>query len=131
MLRLAASNVEICPCCGQKIVVYKHKLNRTLISALVKLWEHNGEGKAADLGLNNSQFANFQKLAYFKLVAKKGSTYVLTDEGRMFLKNQLEVPSVVYTKNGVPTKYEEWKYANQIEDFIQVKEEWQAQARRA
>lgn len=128
MLKLANSNVEVCPCCGQKIVVYKHKLNKTLISSLVKLWEHNGEGKAADLGLTNSQFANFQKLTYFGLVDKNNSIYILTEKGRLFLKNLEKVPSVVYTKNAIPIKYEDYKYASEIKDFIQVKEEWQNQA---
>lgn len=126
---MAANNIEICPCCGQKIVIYKHKLNKTLIKALVKLWEHGGQGKASELGLNNSEFTNFQKLTYFSLVDKNGSTYILTYKGRMFLKNQLMVPTVVYTKNAIPVKYEEEKYAGDIEDYIQVKEEWQEQAR--
>ena len=124
------NKVEICPCCGQKSVTYKHKLNKVLIVDLLKLWEHNGIGRADELGLTNSQFANMQKLQYFKLVDKKGSTYILNQLGRDFLKNRVQVPSAVYTKNGIVVDQDEPVFGYQIRDYITTKEEWLQQASR-
>lgn len=38
------ANVKTCPMCGQRIAIYKHKLNKVLISALFKLRDHSGIG---------------------------------------------------------------------------------------
>lgn len=120
--------VEICPCCGQKIVVYKHKLNKVLLSALFKLYDNDGRGRADELGLTNSQFANMQKLRYFDLVDKEGRVYVLNQLGLDFLRGRVKVPSAVYTRNNVVVDQDEPIFVSQIQDYAQVKEEWEEQA---
>ena len=120
--------VETCPMCGQRIATYKHKLNRVLISALFKLREHGGTGKIDNLSLTHSEFANMQKLRYFGLVDKEGCIYILNELGRKFLENKAKVPSEVYTKHGKLIGTSDMVYANEVDAYVQVKEEWQNQA---
>ena len=60
-IKMSNSKVEICPHCGQKMVTYRHKLNKVLISALLKLQQAGGKGTVDNLGLTHSEFANMQK----------------------------------------------------------------------
>ena len=68
------AEVEICPCCGQKIVEYKHNLNKVLASGLYKLYK-NGACKLKELELTYSEF---EILVLF-----------LKNQGRVFTRNQL------------------------------------------
>ncbi len=122
------SENAVCPFCGQKIVTYKHRLNKVLISALFKLRENGGRGKVNDIGLSHSEFANMQKLQYFGLVEKDGSVYILNELGKLFLENKAKVPSVVFTKHGKLVGTSDMSFANEINAYVQVKEEWQKQA---
>lgn len=121
------NKTETCPICGQKIVIYKHKLNKVLISALFKLREHGGKGKANSLGLTHSEFANIQKLRYFGVVEKEGCVYILNELGRMFLDNRAKIPSAVFTRNGNLIETSDMVYAKDVEAYVQIKEEWQGQ----
>ena len=122
--------VEVCECCGQKIVEYKHKLNKTLLSALWKLYyAKDQKGSLKELDLTHNEFANFQKLQYFGLVRKdRGSVWVMTDKGEDFVNRYGKAPSAVYTKNGVVVNKDEEIYINKVKGYIEVKEEWQEQA---
>lgn len=122
------ANAETCPMCGQRIATYKHKLNKVLISALFKLRDHGGKGKIDNLGLTHSEFANMQKLRYFGLVDKEGCIYILNELGRKFLENKAKVPAEVYTKHGQLIGTSNMVYANQVDAYVQIKEEWKAQA---
>ena len=121
--------VEICPHCGRKMVTYRHKLNKVLLIALFKLMANGGTGRADELGLTNSQFANMQKLRYFGLVDKDKRVYILNDLGREFLAGRAQVPKAVYTRFNAVVDQEDPIYINQVEDYVQVKEEWEDQAR--
>ena len=120
--------VEICPCCGQKIVIYKHKLNKVLLETLFKLRAFGGSGRADEIGLTNSQFANMQKLRYFGLVDKDNRVYILNQLGRDFLNNQARVPAAVYTRNNIVVDQDEPIYISQVKDYVQIKDEWLEQA---
>lgn len=122
------ANTEICPMCGQRITTYKHRLNKVLISALFKLRDHGGKGKVDNLGLTHSEFANMQKLRYFGLVDKDRNFYILNELGEKFLNGSARVPSVVYTKHGVVVGADEFLSANEIDSYVQAKEDWQKQA---
>ena len=61
------NNVFICPTCGTKIVEYKHSINKTLVSCLHRLNALGGRARLDKMQLDNTQFANFQKLRYFGL----------------------------------------------------------------
>lgn len=125
---MSNNKVEICPHCGQKMVTYRHKLNKVLISALLKLQQAGGKGKVDNLGLTHSEFANMQKLRYFGLVDKDRNNYILNELGEHFLNGTARVPSVVYTKHGVVVGADNFASAGEIDCFVQAKEEWQKQA---
>ena len=95
-------NVTICPCCGQKIVEYKHNFNVVLLNGLRYLEAAGGISTLHDMNettkMNVSEYANFQKLQYFGLVTKDGPVYMLTDRAKAFLKGKGGCPSYVVTR---------------------------------
>ena len=96
-------NVEVCPCCGHKTVVYKHKLNEVLVAGLKALHAAGGSATVRELseaGAPYSVTANFQKLRYFGLVEKHGRVYSLTSLGSGFLTGAAAAPAWAQTKNG-------------------------------
>lgn len=123
-------NIEVCPCCNQKIVTYKHKLNKGLCNALWKLHKAGGVGKLKELNLTNNEFGNFQKLAYFGLVFKKTSNWYITSKGIDFITGEGKAPEAVYTKNNVIIGEDIEIYKYQVKGYYEGKEEWQEQARR-
>lgn len=126
------ANVEHCPLCGQKVVQYKHNINKVLINALWKLQCAGGKGKLKELGLNNSEFANFQKLKYFELVEKRDiddkSIYHITQKGTDFLAESGTCPEYVITKCKEIIDVGNEIYISSVKDYAQTKEQWQSQA---
>lgn len=100
-----------CPHCGASMIIHKQTLSRGLVQSLIKfkqaVLKHNRNSIHLDeIGLNQNQFNNFQKLRYFGLVAKfvdpetkknVAGYWLLTKRGNLFLKNELAVPCSVYT----------------------------------
>ena len=110
------------------MVTYKHKLNRVLLNDLFKLRACGGSGRADELGLTNSQFANMQKLKYFGLIDKDKRVYILNDLGIAFLEGEAKVPRAVYTRFNEVVDQEDPIYIYQVENYAQAKEEWEEQA---
>lgn len=114
--------VEICPCCGQKVVAYKHLFNKVLLSDLELLNKVGGVSSLRDIfdtyEMTSSQFANFQKLRYFGLVSKEGNIYSLTPRARAFLDGTGAIPSYAVTKFG--ELVEEGPYVKIDGSFIPV-----------
>lgn len=128
---MSRENVKICPCCGRKIVEYKHKLNAVLVSGLVMLHRAGGMATLSELDLDVSRNNNFQKLKYFGLAEKvEGSRlYTITDYGRRFLAGQASVPSEVYTIDGRVVRIGfENVFVSDIDIPVQYREEWEEQA---
>ena len=125
------NNVVYCPECGQKIVDYKHNINRTLISCLWHLHNAGGLARLDKLKLDNTQFTNFQKLRYFHLVVATGkhSEWQITRLGTEFLQGRKRIPRFVITRNAA-TKLvsDELVYVYEVKDCVSFKVEWQAQA---
>lgn len=100
-----------CPHCGASMMIHKQTLSKGLVKSLIKLkqavFKFNRNSIHLDeIGLNQNQFNNFQKLRYFGLVAKYqdpdtkknvAGYWLLTKRGNLFLKNELAVPCSVYT----------------------------------
>lgn len=122
--------VQICPCCGRKIVKYKHKLNFVLIRGLAALKNAGGTATLKELKLDVSANNNFQKLKYFGLVEKlDGSTiYQLTEAGELFLLGKSRAPEEVYTVDGNVVEIGESISINEVEVPVQYREEWEYQA---
>lgn len=125
------SNVYLCPTCGQKVVSYKHNLNKTLVSCLRKLYMAGGHSRLDKLQLDNTQFTNFQKLRYFGLAFTTGQhgEWHITNTGRAFLAGRVQVSQHVITRNAlVIQKSVEQVYIHDIKDCVSYKVEWQEQA---
>ena len=125
------NNVSICPACGQKIVEYKHGLNRTLISCLWHLGSAGGRARLDKMGLDNTQFTNFQKLRYFHLVVPTGqhSEWQITRDGVEFLQGRRRIPRFVITRNArVVRQSEELVFVHEVKDCVVFRVEWQEQA---
>lgn len=96
--------MTVCEKCGAKTVTYHHRLNKGLVGALVSLYEASGTipAKKSSLDLTPVQYANFQKLRYWKLVARAdaGMWYV-TEKGKDFILGGY-IKKSVWTYRGEP-----------------------------
>lgn len=125
------NNVSVCPTCGQKIVEYKHGLNKTLISCLWSLYRAGGLARLDKLRLDNTQFTNFQKLRYFRLVISTGqhNEWQITRDGVEFLQARKHVPKFVITRNArVIRQSDELVFVQEVKDCVEFRVSWQEQA---
>lgn len=126
------SNSYICPTCGHKTVDYKHTINKTLIACLAKLNAMGGRARLDKLQLDNSQFTNFQKLRYFKLVipTNEHNEWQITEHGVWFLQGRIQIPRFVITRNAIVIRESpELVFITDVKDCISYKIEWKEQAR--
>ena len=82
---------KICECCGHRITMYRHNLNKQLVDWLIQLALYvQKHGKWAnlqkDLELTVNQYNNFQKLQYFDLVRRIPSGWMITRKWLAFIK---------------------------------------------
>ena len=127
--------VEICPCCGRRVVEYRHHLNKILIHDLEYLLKIGGVATLKELNeefeLSHSELANFQKLRYFGLVEKVGPrTYGITGRGRGFLKGLNNIPYWVITRDAVVIAEGPEISITEVDEIIQSREDFEAQATR-
>ena len=125
--------INYCPCCGHKVVEYKHLMNYVLVNGLLALYEAGGTAPISVLKLAYSEKANFQKLKYFKLVEKcteqgRKREYKLTESGLKFINGVGTTPSFVKTVNGNVVGVGDPIYRHDVKIPVQVKEEWEEQA---
>ena len=126
------TNVSICPTCGHRITEYKHSINKTLVSCLHRLNAVGGRARLDTMGLNNTQFANFQKLRYFGFAVptQTNNEWQITEQGVWFLQGRIQVHQFVITKNAnVIRESSQLVYINQIKECVQYKIQCQDQAR--
>ena len=109
---------RICPCCGAKKILHWHRLNKGLVNVLIKvrkevIFKSKNVVVISELGLNTTEFCNFQKLRYHGLVAKCrdaegkriGGEWLLTRRGNLFCKGLIEIPQKVGTyRNSIRKK---------------------------
>ena len=125
------NNIANCPACGQKIVDYKHGLNRTLISCLWHLHRAGGLARLDKLKLDNTQFTNFQKLRYFHLVVSTGqhNEWQITRDGTEFLQGRRRVPRFVITRNArVKQVSDELVFVHEVKKCVEYRVAWEEQA---
>ena len=82
---------KICECCGHRITMYRHNLNKQLVDWLIQLALYvQKHGKWAnlqkDLELTVNQYNNFQKLQYFDLVRRIPSGWMITRKWLWFIR---------------------------------------------
>jgi len=126
------NNTSICPACGRKITEYKHTINKTLVAGLARLNALGGRARIDRMGLDYTQFTNFQKLRYFGLAipTNEHSEWQITEQGVWFLQGRIQISRFVITRNAnVVRKSTELVFINQIKDCVDYKIDWKEQAR--
>ena len=123
-------NTTMCHSCGRTSTEYQHGINRTLISCLRRLHDIGGVGRLDTMGLSNTQFGNFQKLQYFRLVhpTHKNNEWAITKDGECFLQGRIQVPKFIVTKNTkIIRRSPDLIFIDQIKDCVEFKISWQKQ----
>ena len=90
-----------------------------------------GRARLDKMQLDNTQFANFQKLRYFGLAipSNENNEWQITNHGVWFLQGRIQVSRFVFTKNAMVTrKSNELVFITDVKDCIQYKTNWQEQA---
>ncbi len=102
-----------CEHCGATTVQYTHNMNIFLIEGLTALQNAGGVESIKNLGLDNNEWNNFQKLRYWDLISKHyegdrriSGVWAITQKGRDFLANLLKIDVRVLTYRGVRIKYQ-------------------------
>lgn len=131
-----------CERCGAKMLKYRHKLNKPMVRALLKIYSVYGENpvRISEVGLTHNQICNFQKLRYWGLVDKfkdnagdrRGGVWFITMKGSLFLENRCALPLRVWTWRGEKCD-EEQEQASilEIDAGYQFRPEWVEQAKLA
>jgi hypothetical protein len=121
-----------CPHCGAKMVEYRHRLSRPLVSALARLEKAGGRANIAEIGLTHNQVCNFQKLRYWGFVWKVGNgEWELTEHGREFLNHGVPTYTNAITFRGKQVRMEgKAIYARELlPESYQRREEFAVEAR--
>lgn len=95
-----------CESCGHLIVEYSFNINKGICGVLVKLFEVGQPVSISQLGLSNSQYSNYPKLAYWGLAERhaidsdtKGGVWKITHDGIDFVVGRKSVRKKVVMKN--------------------------------
>lgn len=126
------NEISICPLCGRKITEYKHTINKTLVAGLARLNALGGRARIDKMGLDYTQFTNFQKLRYFGLAipTSEHSEWQITDQGIWFLQGRIQISRFVITRNAsVIRKSTELIFIGEVKDCVDYKLDWKEQAR--
>lgn len=126
---------EKCPHCGQSIMKHTHIFNKSLATILLKTAKRFSPGEPfhlqKDLDLTKNEYANFQKLRYWKFVEKfrfngkrKGGYWRLTDFAVQVL-NKGSIPrSVITFNNTIVEESEEYTSISDAIGYFETPEKW-------
>jgi hypothetical protein len=120
--------IEVCESCGAKIIKYRHRLNKPLVSALIKMYAQYrlNEARISQV-LSHTQVCNFQKLQYWGLVVKvkKEGNWRLTTEAEDFIKHKIAIPEWVETfRRKVMQVANKCVFVNEIFEGYQWREDY-------
>lgn len=135
------SKIQICECCGARIVKYKHKLGRGLLKGLFLLDKLGGVSEFKLIPFKSfNERNNFQKLRYWGFtehVEGKGSAWKITEKGLRFLKGLDHTPKHAITfRNEVIGFGDEMVSIEDVlsdhlywyrEDYLKNRVEWETQ----
>ena len=101
-----------CPCCGQRVKIYKRKLNQQMAETLIKLYKlHKNQPEKSYwhiTTIGNQHGGDFAKLIHWGLIApaefevKNGRTngfWGITVKGRLFVEDSVKVPDFIKIYN--------------------------------
>lgn len=119
-----------CANCGASLRINTHRISKGLATTLAKFrdavikLDRNKIHLQKEIRLTKNQYANFQKLRYFGLVAKyidkktkqhEAGYWLLTRRGNLFCKNKLEISKTVSTfRNKISDRGDEKTFFNEI-----------------
>ena len=128
--------VKNCPHCNASLVMRWESLSKGLVKTLIKFRKEvveknkfNRVHPRKDMNLNISEYANFQKLRYFGLVAhvkkadgtEDSGYYLLTKRGNLFAKNQMSIPNkVLIFRNKIEARGTTFVNVNSILNNVDV-----------
>jgi len=93
--------IEHCRECGAKKVIYRHRLNKGLVTGLRALYDAGGVAKLSSLNLTVSQHNNFQKLRYWGYIEKQGKSFWrITRPGNLFIRDECFAREIVRSYRG-------------------------------
>lgn len=135
-----APHCNFCPACKQKIrKLNPHRMDAQKISMLEILARANGEwvfvqhghGSFQGFERTNAPYraeAHASRLAWFYLAehgAKRSGLYRITESGILFLQGRLEVPAVIWCKDGEVVEWDDKMVTiDSIKDVILNKAYW-------
>ena len=98
-----------CPCCGQRVALYAHRINRTMDAQLAELCRHGGwmhtRELERDVSNSDRDFAKM-RMRFFGLVEGDGyASWRATQAGRDFVAGRTTVPAVVYVFDNEPKAF--------------------------
>lgn len=93
---MTALDFWICPCCEQKIIIYKRWLRKTLIEWLKVIddkWP---------LNWRKTWVTDIKILKHWGLIYSLSNNNIwITNKWKNFLKNKISIPEYIYLKNGI------------------------------
>lgn len=133
LLRSLPVPVECCSKCGQKLPrLFKHNLNKGLVSFLWSLYYVKKATKLVDLPIDKCTFANAQKIQYWGMAKSVNGLWTLTERGLLFLGNQIAVERQVVTRQGKAVERSSEKIrVSDIDEGWQTKLDYSREARLA
>ena len=97
-----------CPCCDQKVKVYKRKLNSGMAITLIRMYQHSKLNYCHVVDAQSKQCTDYPQLRYWGLIEeevspvdgkKTSGVWRVTTPGLHFLKGLLTVKKYIHTIN--------------------------------
>ena len=96
------SEIKICECCGQKMMIYRRNIRKCMLFCLRKLFFKHGTNyvKAYEVDTDVLMLSDFQKLQYWRLIeAGDGCTWRITPLGIDFIMGRIQIKKYVFVYN--------------------------------
>jgi hypothetical protein len=117
-----------CACCGNRVTAYTLPLNEGLVRAFLKFSDARlrigRPCKKGEIGLENSEYSNFQNLRHFYLIAQaeKGRSWEMTDIGWAFLRGEMHLmtPAAHLGGETLPSTHEAWATHHETRRAVRI-----------
>ena len=113
-----SEETQFCPCCSQKMMVYRRSVRKNMIPGLIILQDGTPR-KTVELGLSEGARSDFTTLRFFGLIyrdlEKDRYKWMITQKGLLFLRGLTTIPKYAFIFNNEVKRYsEERVWINQI-----------------
>lgn len=96
------SEIKVCQCCGQRMMIYRRSIRKCMLFCLRKLFFKHGRGflKVHDLESDGILSADFEKIRYWSLLEKgDNNTWGISDFGIDFILGRVQIPKYIFIYN--------------------------------